>query len=111
MESFNMALVKYIDTYGNVTEVEIEPGETVMSLAVNNMVDGIVGECGGAQACATCHCYLDETLSKHFFLKNEMEEAMLEDTPERKENSRLSCRLELHDDLPDIEVRLPSSQY
>jgi 2Fe-2S ferredoxin len=111
MESFNMALVKYIDTDGNVTEVEIEAGETVMSLAVNNMVDGIVGECGGAQACATCHCYLDETLSKHFSPRSEMEEAMLEDAPERKESSRLSCQLALHDDLPDIEVRLPSSQY
>jgi 2Fe-2S ferredoxin len=111
MESLNMAVVKYIDIDGNVTEVEMEAGETVMSLAVNNMVDGIVGECGGAQACATCHCYLDESLSKYFSPRSEMEEAMLEAAPERKESSRLSCQLELNDDLPDIEVRLPASQY
>ena len=106
-----MALVKYIDADNNVTEVEMEDGENIMSLALNNMVDGIVGECGGAQSCATCHCYLDEALSKHFSPKSEMEEAMLEAAPERKETSRLSCQLELHDALPDIEVRLPASQY
>lgn len=106
-----MSVVKYIQADGSETEVEMEAGETVMSLAVNNMVDGIVGECGGAQACATCHCFLDESLSEHFSEKSEMEDAMLEAAPEREDNSRLSCQLKLHDDLPDIEVRLPSSQY
>jgi len=106
-----MALVKYIHADGNETEVEMESDESIMSLALNNMVDGIVGECGGAQACATCHCYLDEQFSEHFSPKSEMEEAMLEAAPGRQKNSRLSCQLELHDDLPDIVVKLPSSQY
>ncbi len=41
-----MAKVIYVNANDERTEVEIEPGETVMSLAVNNLVDGIVGECG-----------------------------------------------------------------
>ncbi|GAC27279.1 2Fe-2S iron-sulfur cluster-binding protein [Brumicola pallidula] len=106
-----MTIIKYVDAENNVTEVEAETGESIMSLAVNNMVDGIVGECGGAQACATCHCYLDNKYAKHFSEMSEMEEAMLESAPQRTETSRLSCQLMLKDDTPDIEVSLPSSQY
>jgi 2Fe-2S ferredoxin len=106
-----MTIIKYVDAKNNVTEVEAETGESIMSLAVNNMVDGIVGECGGSQACATCHCYLDDKYAVHFSEMSEMEEAMLESAPERTETSRLSCQLMLNDDTPDIEVSLPSSQY
>ena len=31
-----------------------------MQGAVDNMVDGILAECGGGCACATCHVYVDE---------------------------------------------------
>jgi 2Fe-2S ferredoxin len=106
-----MTVIKYVDADNNVTEVEAESGESIMSLAVNNMVDGIVGECGGAQACATCHCYLDKKYASHFSEISEMEEAMLESAPQQNARSRLSCQLMLNDDTPDIEVSLPSSQY
>ena len=106
-----MATVKYIDADNNVTEVSLEPGENLMTLAIDNVVDGIVGECGGAMACATCHCYISENDQKHFQAVSEMEEAMLEMVPKRQPNSRLSCQLEVTEETPDIEVTLPKSQY
>lgn len=105
-----MSKVAYIHPDGEKTEVEQEAGENLMSLAVNNLVEGVVGECGGAMACATCHCYIDEKYSEHFEPAGDLEESMLEMLPERKANSRLSCQLELTDDTPDIEVQLPESQ-
>mgnify|MGYP005990560715 CR=1 FL=1 len=34
---------------------------SVMQGAADNMIDGILAECGGACRCATCHCYVDES--------------------------------------------------
>ncbi len=34
-----------------------------MQGATANGVDGIIGECGGSCACATCHCYVDDLLA------------------------------------------------
>ena len=51
-----MALVKYIKHDGSSYEIEVAAGTSVMQAAVDNMIDGIVGECGGSCSCATCHC-------------------------------------------------------
>ena len=105
-----MSIVTYIDAEGTSTEVVQEAGENLMSLAVNNLVEGVVGECGGAMACATCHCYVDTKYTHLFSDIGELEEAMLEMLPERRPTSRLSCQLELTEDTPDIEVHLPDNQ-
>ena len=55
-----MPLVKYIEHDGTEHELHVEVGQSVMQAAVDNMVNGIVAECGGSCVCATCHCYVDE---------------------------------------------------
>ena len=57
-----MVKVTYIEHNGTVHEVEGEPGQTVMETAIKHAVPGIVAECGGACACATCHVYVDDGL-------------------------------------------------
>lgn len=105
-----MPIVKFIDANNEMNEVEIEANESVMTLAVNNMIEGIEAECGGVLACATCHCYVDDKYSQYFNPADEMEEAMLEMVQERKPTSRLSCQLTLTAETPDIEINLPESQ-
>ena len=51
---------------GTRHEVEVENGYSVMEGAINNNIDGIVAECGGACACATCHGYVDEAWIKKY---------------------------------------------
>ena len=41
-------------------EVDVEKGYSVMERVINNNIDGIVAECGGACAYATCHSYVDK---------------------------------------------------
>ena len=55
-----MPKITYIAFDGTETAVDAKEGMSVMQTAVNNGVDGIVAECGGACSCATCHVYVDE---------------------------------------------------
>ena len=58
-----MAKITYIEFDGTEHVVEAPPGETLMSVAVDNAVPGIDGDCGGNCACAICHLYVDGELA------------------------------------------------
>jgi ferredoxin, 2Fe-2S len=108
-----MAGVTYIDHNGAQRKVEVPDGDSVMQGAVNNMVTGIVGECGGGLACATCHCYVDEAwIDKVGPPTSTAEQEMLESaTAEKKRGSRLSCQITVSRELDGLIVHLPESQY
>ena len=46
---------------GETVKVEVANGTTIMQAAVDNGIEAIVAECGGACSCATCHCYIEES--------------------------------------------------
>ncbi|MDG2089564.1 MAG: 2Fe-2S iron-sulfur cluster-binding protein [Gammaproteobacteria bacterium] len=106
-----MPLVKYISHDGTTNEVEVPVGNSVMQGAVDNMLDGIVAECGGSCSCATCHCYLDGAWSDKIPPASEMEKDMLECVLEPQDNSRLSCQVNVTDELDGLVVKLPESQF
>jgi ferredoxin, 2Fe-2S len=107
-----MAVVTYVEHNGTQHNVEVPNGESVMQGAVNNMIQGIVAECGGGLACATCHCYVDDAWIDRVGPPSEPEMQMLEFTAnDRKRGSRLSCQITLSDDLNGLVVHLPASQF
>jgi ferredoxin, 2Fe-2S len=108
-----MARVTYIQFDGAERSVEIEPGENVMHGALYNDIDGIVGECGGGLACATCHCYVDEAWTAKTGGPSSKDEAdMLEcSAAEVKANSRLSCQIMMTPELDGLVVHLPEKQF
>ena len=91
---------------GEDTAVEASSGLTLMEVAVDNNIPGMVAECGGACACATCHVYLDEAWLPKVPAVEDMEDAMLDAAMDRRPNSRLSCQVELSDDLDGIVVQV-----
>lgn len=101
----------YIDANGNQFEAELELGQNLMDGAVNNMIDGILGECGGVMSCATCHCYVDPAWQDKVPAASEHETDMLDMVIEPKDNSRLSCQIEMTAELDGIVVHLPRAQY
>lgn len=108
-----MAKVTYIASDGESRTVEVENGESVMRGAMENDIPGIIAECGGGLACATCHCYVDEAWADKAGTPTSQDERdMLEMTAsEIKPTSRLSCQIELSDELDGLVVHLPEAQY
>jgi 2Fe-2S ferredoxin len=108
-----MPKVTYIDHDGTRHVIDVPVGENVMRGALYNDVEGIVGECGGALSCATCHCYVDEAWIAQVGGPATDEECELleQAASEVKPNSRLSCQIEMSDALDGLVVRLPEAQY
>ncbi|WP_274427094.1 2Fe-2S iron-sulfur cluster-binding protein [Chelativorans sp. YIM 93263] len=105
-----MTKLTYIVPDGTRFDVEAENGSTVMENAIRNGVPGIEAECGGACACATCHVYVDEGWSPTVGEPQAMEEDMLDFAYEVQPNSRLSCQIQVTDELDGLVVRIPERQ-
>ena len=106
-----MANITFIEASGQSTSVNLPDGWSLMQGATANGVDGILGECGGSCACATCHCYVaDEFLAK-VLPASDTELAMLDNVAsERRPNSRLACQIKASADLEGMVVHLPETQ-
>lgn len=99
-----MPKINYRLIDGGVTELEVDNGYSVMEGAVNAGIDAIVAECGGACACATCHAYVDKAWLDKLPAMDDMEDAMLDAAYERRDNSRLTCQIEVSDELDGLVV-------
>lgn len=105
-----MPKIVYIEHNGRQHVVDAEVGKSVMQVALDNAVPGILGDCGGACSCGTCHCYIDAASEQKIPAVAESEEVMLEGTLHTEANSRLSCQIEVTDEMEGLIVRLPVSQ-
>lgn len=105
-----MPKLRLIEHNGTEHVLEAEVGSSVMQTAVDNMVPGIIGDCGGNCSCATCHGYVDAAWIDRVPPKSEDEAIMLEGVLHVEDNSRLTCQLKLTPELDGLVVRLPESQ-
>lgn len=106
-----MPKVNYVTADGTRHEVEVENGYSVMEGAINSNIDGIIAECGGACACATCHAYIDDAWLDKMPEMDDMEDSMLDAAYERKDNSRLTCQLEMNDAWDGLVVHIGENEY
>lgn len=106
-----MPLIKYIDHTGAEYEVELEVGKSVMEGAMENMIDGILAECGGCCSCATCHVYVDEAYLEKTGTAEGMEQELISVVQEPQPNSRLSCQIFVTEEMDGMVVRIPKAQY
>lgn len=97
-----MPRIVYIESDGTQVEVDVEEGYSVMEGAIMNGVEGIEAECGGACSCATCHCYVPEEWWDKLPEMDDIEDSMLEAATERRTNSRLTCQIEVTDELDGL---------
>jgi ferredoxin, 2Fe-2S len=106
-----MVNITFVEASGTATSLDVPEGWSLMQAATANGVDGIVGECGGSCACATCHCYVDERLMSVLAPAAASELDMLDNVAaERRPNSRLACQLKASAAMDGCTVTLPETQ-
>jgi 2Fe-2S ferredoxin len=102
--------ITFIDPNGKTLDLTGQPGESAMRCATNHLVPGIVGECGGAMACATCHGYVAEAWAGKLPPPSAQEREMLSGCIDVRPNSRLTCQIVLSDALDGLVIAVPESQ-
>lgn len=110
-DSADMPRVIYIHPNGERREVDVPVGQNLMLAAASHGIDGIVGDCGGAMSCATCHVLVETPFVALLPAPDDTENQMLDYTAmPRAANSRLSCQIVMSDALDGIAVRIADTQ-
>ena len=100
-----------MEANGTEHEVDVPVGTSIMQGAVNHLVPGIEGDCGGLCACGTCHVYVPEEWQTLCGDVDELEQGMLEFAFDVKESSRLSCQISVTEDMEGMRILMPARQY
>ena len=80
-------------------------GESLMDIAKNNGIAGILGDCGGGCACATCHVYIPPEWQEAVGGPDDIEEMTLDMAGDAYQpNSRLSCQIQARPELDGLKV-------
>ena len=98
--------VTFVEDGGAVRRIEnVAPNQSLMEVGRANGVEGILADCGGACACATCHVYVDPDWLDRVGTPDAIEAEMLDMVSDlHRANSRLSCQIRLGPDLDGLKV-------
>jgi ferredoxin, 2Fe-2S len=106
-----MPKITYVAPDLSQQTLDLPVGTTVMRGAVDNDVDGIIGQCGGYAQCGTCHVFIEADSVDQLRPIEPDEDDMLDLTAcTRRPNSRLGCQLEVTEALDGLVVHLPERQ-
>ena len=97
--------IKVTDRDGKKHELEGDTNSTLMEILRDAGLD-IEAACGGCCACATCHVYINDQWLDKISPKDDDEESMLDQAFDVRNSSRLSCQINLSEDLDGIELEL-----
>jgi 2Fe-2S ferredoxin len=100
--------IKITDRQGVTHEVD---APTDMNMNIMELVrayelapEGTIGVCGGMAMCASCQCYVLNSVALPE--KSDDEDAMLAEAFYVKDNSRLGCQIPLTQEIEGLEIEL-----
>jgi 2Fe-2S ferredoxin len=101
----------FICSDGAHRAVDVAIGANLMRAATDNGIEGIIGDCGGAMSCATCHVFVEDGFADRLPAMQPNEDQILEYTADgRQPSSRLACQILMSDALAGIVVRIADPQ-
>lgn len=105
-----MITVTFVQPNGDEYTFDAEVGDTLMDVAVDNGVDGIIAQCGGGCSCCTCHTWLREPWVERLGPATGDEAELLDYALGRTDRSRLACQIRLTEHMDGLVVEVPSRQ-
>ena len=105
--------ITFVEEDGTERRFEnVDTAQSLMEVGRTNSVTGILADCGGACACATCHVYVDQDWMEKVGEADQIETEMLDLVSEfQKPNSRLSCQIRLREELDGLKVAVAPTGY
>lgn len=102
-----MPEILFIDAFGQLQRVQARCGRSLMHVGVDEMVAGMVGDCGGDCSCGSCHAYLSGDAASRLLPPSADEAMMLDAADARRADSRLCCQVLVEESLDGLVVTLP----
>jgi ferredoxin len=100
--------VHFISPDGETTQtVDAKAGDNLLEVA-QNAGQPLEGTCEGQMACSTCHVIIAKEWFEKLVPASEDEEDMLDLASGARRTSRLSCQIDLTDELDGLVVHIPA---
>ena len=100
-----MHLLKVVDRDGKEHALEAKVGVKVMEI-LRDVDYGVAAICGGMCSCATCHVYVDHDWQTKLPAPLSDERELLGELSHYRDNSRLSCQVEMTEALSGLRVTI-----
>ena len=107
--SYNMIEINVTNRAGQKTRIEAADGEVLMNVLRDNHLD-VEATCGGCCSCATCHIYVDQASLNKLEPQSESEKELLEEMNFSKQESRLSCEIQLSARMSGMQITIAPSE-
>ncbi|MEM1436817.1 MAG: 2Fe-2S iron-sulfur cluster-binding protein [Pseudomonadota bacterium] len=105
-----MSITVHFETRtGKRMSVTAEPGARLLDAALDELVPGIIGQCGGGITCATCHVKIEPEWRARLRPQSADEQELLGYVHNADDSSRLACQIRLTEALDGLEARVPGS--
>jgi 2Fe-2S ferredoxin len=101
-----MTAVTITNRTGENRLVEAKEDPTLMELIREHGFSELQALCGGCCSCATCHVYVDPSFGGLLPQMGPDEDALLDGTGHRTQNSRLSCQIRIAPSLDGLRVTI-----
>jgi ferredoxin len=105
-----MVRIRFTTSRGDVTDTHGAPGDILLRVGQAAGVP-LEGTCEGQMACSTCHVIVGAEWFGKLPPASEEEEDMLDFAAGVQRTSRLSCQIELTDDLDGMELLVPDEAH
>lgn len=105
-----MYQITFIEFDGREKTVQAKEGQTVMSCASENLIEGILAECGGNCVCGTCRGKISAQWQRKLGPRGEGEDLILDTGEGDADAYRLTCQINMNESLDGLIIHLPESQ-
>ena len=99
--------ITFIDPRGKTVEADAEPGDNLLRVGQAAGLP-LEGTCEGQMACSTCHVIVAAQWFDRLDPASEEEEDMLDFAAGARRTSRLSCQIDLTEEMDGLTVTVPS---